>query len=162
MKFPIGDVRAQYRPSTEDSGVMIVNRRDVFMGAGALALCGGMPAGAQTTTSADAKLDALLKAQFEALLRRDPTTATSLGIDTGARGALRAQLPDWSPAARARQRRQARTDLLALRATRRDRLSEAGRLNYDIAEFQLTSRDQLANQFPYHSDGFGHRAGPMG
>ncbi len=162
MKFPIGDICAQYRPSTEDSGAMIVNRRNVLMGVGAVALCSGMPAVAQTTTSADAKLDALLKTQFEALLRRDPTTATSLGIDVGARAGLRSRLPDWSPAARSRQRRQARTDLLALRAIRRDQLSEAGRLNYDIAEFQLTSRDQLANQFPYHSDGFGHRAGPYG
>jgi len=34
--------------------------------------------------SADARLDALLAAQFEAGLRDDPTRATSLGLDTGA------------------------------------------------------------------------------
>ena len=139
---------------------LIVTRRNLIVGVGAAALCSGLPARAHTPNAADAKLDALLKTQFEALLRRDPTTATSLGIDTGARAALRSQLPDWSPAARSQQARQARTDLADLRANRRDRLSEAGRLNYDIAEFQLASRDRLANQFPFHSDGFGHRAGP--
>lgn len=139
---------------------MIVTRRNLIVGVGAAALCSGLPARAQAPNAADAKLDALLKRQFEALLRRDPTTATSLGIDTGARAALRSQLPDWSPAARSQQARLARTDLADLRAIRRDRLSEAGRLNYDIAEFQLASRDRLANQFPFHSDGFGHRAGP--
>lgn len=139
---------------------MIVTRRNLIAGAGAAALCSGLPARAQTPNAADAKLDALLKTQFEALLRRDPTIATSLGIDKGARAVLRSQLPDWSPAARSQQARQARGDLADLRAVRRDQLSEAGRLNYDIARFQLASRDRLANQFPFHSDGFGHRAGP--
>ena len=139
---------------------LIISRRSLIGGAGAAALCSGLPAAAQTTSASDARLDSLLKQQFEALLRREPTTATSLGIDTGPRAALRSRLPDWSPAARARDRRQARADLTALRAIRRDRLSEAGRLNYDVAEFQLQSRDRLANQFPFHSEGFGHRAGP--
>jgi uncharacterized protein (DUF885 family) len=139
---------------------MNFSRRDVMVGAGTAALCSGIPVVAQATASADERLDALLTAQFEALLRREPTTATSLGIDTGARASLRSKLPDWSPAARARERRQASADLRSLRSIRRDSLSEAGRLSYDIAEFQLTARDRLANQFPFHSEGFGHRAGP--
>lgn len=139
---------------------MIITRRDLVLGGGAAALCTGLPAAAQTPPAADARLDALLAGQFEALLKRDPTIATSLGIDNGARAALRSRLPDWSSSARARDRRQARADLIALRAIPRDRLTEAGRLNYDVAEFQLTTRDRLANLFPFHSDGFGHRAGP--
>lgn len=139
---------------------MLVGRRNLMMGAGAAALCAALPAKAGTPAAADARLDAVLAAQFEAQLRRDPTLATYLGVDIGDRAGLRSLMPDWSPAARARARREARADLSALRAIDRDQLSEAGRLNYDIAEFQLASRDRLANLFPYHSEGLGHRAGP--
>ena len=137
-----------------------ITRRDLLAGAGALASCSGLPATAQTQAAADAQLHALLSEQFEALLRRAPALAASLGIDTGARAALRSQLPDWSPAALARLRLAARDELRALRAIRRDRLSEAGRLNYDVAEFQLASRDRFGRDFPFHTEGFGHPAGP--
>lgn len=138
------------------------SRRDVLAAGGAMLAVSALPAGAQTgvANAADAALDRLLTEQLEAELRRSPTTATSLGIDNGPRAALRSQFPDWSAGARERERRAARADLAALRAIPRDRLSEAGQLNYDIAEFQLVNADRLANDFPFHTSGFGHRAGP--
>jgi uncharacterized protein (DUF885 family) len=143
---------------------MLVNRRELMLGAGAAALCSGLPtqaqAQAQGAAAADARLDALLTAQFEAMLRRAPVLASVFGIDTGPRAALRSQFPDWSPAARAQWPERTRAELRALRSIRRDRLSEAGRLNYDVALFQLAARDRFANDFPFHTEGFGHPAGP--
>ena len=131
-------------------------------GAGAAAVCVAIPAWAQPRNDADARLDALLTAQFEAQLAREPTQATSLGIDTGQRAVLRSRLPDWSTAGREAAARALRSELAGLRALGRGGLSEAGQINYDIAEFQLSVRDRLAHDFPYHTDGFGHRAGPYG
>ncbi len=139
---------------------MSVNRRELLVGSGAAALCLALPAWAQQAGSADARLHALLMAQFEAQLARDPTQATSLGIDSGERSALRSRFPDWSPAGRDAARRATRSDLAALRALGRAGLSETGQLNYDAAEFQLALEDRLAHDFPYHTSGFGHRAGP--
>jgi uncharacterized protein (DUF885 family) len=139
---------------------VIITRRDLLAGAGAAALCRSSPAIGQTQAAADAGLHALLSAQFETLLRRAPALASVLGIDTGDRAALRSQLPDWSPAGLARLRLAARAELRALRTIRRDALTEAGRLNYDVAEFQLAARDRFANDFHYHTEGFGHPAGP--
>src|SRR3546814_4603909 len=60
------------------------DRRTILAAMGGLAVAGiARPAAAEA--SADARLDALLSAQFEQGLRDEPTRATSLGIDTGAR-----------------------------------------------------------------------------
>ena len=67
------------------------DRRTILAAMGGLAVVGIVrPAAAEA--SADARLDALLSAQFEQGLRDEPTRATSLGIDTGTRAALRAQI----------------------------------------------------------------------
>lgn len=136
------------------------DRRTVLAGIGGLAVASvARPAAAQE--SADTRLDALLSAQFEQGLRDDPTRATSLGIDYGARAALRAQFPDWSPAARAARTRHIDRDLAAVRAIRDETLGDAARIARDSAEFDLVTRQRLA-RFPYHTGGFGHRPGPYG
>lgn len=137
-----------------------VSRRTLLAGAGSLALAGAIrPVFA--AENGDAKLDALLSGQFEAGLRDDPTRATGLGVDTGARAALRAQFPDWSPTARERRAKQIDADLAAVRAIDPKTLGEGARVAHDSAEFDLTTRQRLA-RFPYHSGGFGHRPGPYG
>jgi uncharacterized protein (DUF885 family) len=137
-----------------------VNRRGFLVGSSAASLCLALPAWAGQAGSADARLHALLIAQFEAQLARDPTQASSLGVDTGERAALRSRFPDWSAAGRDAARREIRSDLMALRALGRAGLSESGQINYDAADFQLAVNDRLAHDFPYHTSGFGHRAGP--
>lgn len=136
------------------------DRRTVLAGLGGLAVASvtGPVAAAE---SADARLDTLLSAQFEQGLRDDPTRATSLGIDTGARAALRAQFPDWSPAARATRTRQIDNDLAAVRAIKGNALGTSARIAHDSAEFDLMTRQKLA-RFTYHTGGFGHRPGPYG
>lgn len=138
-------------------------RREVMAAAGALALAGcARTAGGAGAASEDERLHALLSAHFEERLRRDPEQATSLGIDTGARAELRSRMSDWSPAARAAQREAALRELAELRSIDRSRLGEDAKISYDIALFELERRDRFNRLFPYHTAGFGHRAGPYG
>lgn len=138
------------------------DRRTLLAGLGGLAVAGiAGPVAAKESVSADARLDTLLSAQFEQGLRDDPTRATSLGLDTGARAALRARFPDWSAAGRAAQARRIDTDLAAVRAIAADTLGDTARVAHDSAEFDLAARQRLA-RFTYHSGGFGHRPGPYG
>lgn len=134
------------------------DRRTVLAGIGGLAAA-SMAGPGIAAESADARVDTLLAGQFEQGLREDPTRATSLGIDTGARAALRAQFPDWSPAARAERARRIDSDLAAVRAIKPDTLGTSARIAHDSAEFDLVTRQRLA-RFPYHTGGFGHRPGP--
>ncbi|HEY0597008.1 DUF885 domain-containing protein [Sphingopyxis sp.] len=134
------------------------DRRTILAGLGGLAVASvARPVAAAET--ADARVDTLLAAQFEQGLHDDPTRATSLGIDTGARAALRAQFPDWSPAARAARARQIDSDLAAVRSIKPDTLGASARIAHDSAEFDLATRQRLA-RFTYHTGGFGHRPGP--
>ena len=141
-------------------------RREVLAGLGAVAGTVLVPAGAsaakaKSSSAKDARLHALLMAQFEADLRDEPTSATSLGLDTGERAALRSRFPDWSPAERAARKAGIDKDLAALRALGRSGLGDTARISYDSAEFSLEAAQRLA-RFPYHSGGFGHRPGPYG
>ena len=64
----------------------------------------------------DADAVKLLDAVADNLLKLLPETATSLGIDTGARAALRSQLADRSAAGKQRLAGQVRTDLERVKA----------------------------------------------
>ncbi|MFC3713215.1 DUF885 domain-containing protein [Sphingoaurantiacus capsulatus] len=140
-----------------------MHRRELLASIGAGAAMIAVPGWAQGAggTAKDSALDKLLMAQFEEGLREEPTGATSLGLDTGARAALRAQFPDWSPAGRAESKARTERNLAALRKLGRDGLSDTGQISYDSAEFGLNSAKQLAG-FSYHVGGFGHRPGPYG
>jgi uncharacterized protein (DUF885 family) len=92
---------------------MDLNRRDLLNcagAAGALALLPSCATGLATvaprdgTTGGSGATAALLDQIAEEHLRQSPTTATALGIDTGARAELKARLGDVSPAGRARER----------------------------------------------------------
>jgi uncharacterized protein (DUF885 family) len=76
---------------------MLNRRRLLAASAGALALGAGT-ARAQGAAAAQAR--ALYDEIFENLLRVSPTTASSLGLDTGPRAALKSRLDDRSPAGR--------------------------------------------------------------
>lgn len=140
-----------------------MRRRELLATIGAGAAAAMLPgwAYAAPATAKDGQLDTLLMAQFEEGLREEPTGATSLGLDTGARAALRSRFPDWSPAGRAESKARTARNLAALRALGRDGLSDTGRIAYDSAEFSLAAQQRL-NGFSYHVGGFGHRPGPYG
>jgi len=81
-------------------------------------------------SEADAK--ALLESVGDNLLRLAPETATSLGLDTGARAALRSQLADRSAEGQKRLAEQVRTDLERVNAFNASGLSHATRTSFEV------------------------------
>ena len=82
------------------------------------------------TNEADAL--ALLDGFADNLLRLLPESATSLGIDTGARAALRAQLADRSAEGQQRVAKQLRADLERVNAFNASGLSRATRTSLEV------------------------------
>ena len=85
-----------------------------------------------TAASRETEARALLDAIAENLLRLFPETATSLGIDTGARSALRSQLADRSAEGQQRVASQVRADLERARAFDTAGLTHATRTSVEV------------------------------
>jgi uncharacterized protein (DUF885 family) len=84
------------------------------------------------TPSSDADARALLDEIGNSLLRLMPETATSLGIDTGARAELRSRLTDRSPDGQQRIARQLKADLERANALDVSRLPHATRTSVEV------------------------------
>src|SRR3954452_20457684 len=82
--------------------------------------------------SADTDALALLDSVADNLLKLLPESATSLGIDTGARAGLRSQLADRSAEGQKRLATQVRADLDRLKAFNTDGLSHATRTSVEV------------------------------
>jgi uncharacterized protein (DUF885 family) len=117
---------------------MVLNRREALA---ALAATAAVPlaAGCRTeesrmTSPADPEAEALalLDSVAENLLRLLPEGATSLGIDTGERAALRSQLADRSPQGQERIASRIREDLTRVEAVDTARLSHAMRTSVEV------------------------------
>ncbi|MEG3171276.1 DUF885 family protein [Sphingomonas sp. ZB1N12] len=80
---------------------------------------------------------AMLDRFFYARLDDSPEQATSLGLDTGSRASLKSRLDDTSRAGQARQFARARQELASLKTVRREALSEAAQLDYDVVKYGL-------------------------
>src|SRR4051812_12554969 len=93
--------------------------------------CGGYRATPIPTSGADAMALALLDSLASNLLGLFPESATSLGIDVGARAGLRSQLSDRSAAGQQRIARQLQTDLARVNAIDTNALSYATRTSFD-------------------------------
>ena len=104
---------------------MLTNRRDVLLGAGAVAAVGALPAIAFAKAKAvgpgDARLEKLLAEVAEAILAEYPENASALGIDKGARAALKSRLTDRSPAGNAAPRGERRGAAGAAQGGRQER-----------------------------------------
>jgi uncharacterized protein (DUF885 family) len=118
-------------------GRMTFSRREalaILASAAALPLVIGC--GRKETTvpaaSRDAAALALLDGVADNLLKRLPESATSLGIDTGARAALRSQLADRSAAGQQRLATQIRADLERVNAFDTAGLSHVARTNVEV------------------------------
>jgi uncharacterized protein (DUF885 family) len=97
--------------------------------AAALPLMAGCARGEVSTPPAsnDADVLKLLDAVSDGLLALQPEEATSLGVDTGARAALRSQLANRSEEGRQRLAKQVKSDLDRANALKTDALSHAVR-----------------------------------
>ncbi|MBY8821314.1 DUF885 domain-containing protein [Sphingomonas colocasiae] len=107
------------------------SRRDMLAGTTAIGALAMLPAGARAQ-SGDAAANALLDTIAENLLRLNPESATSLGIDKGARAALHSQLMDRSQAGQQRIADQARADLARLDSIDAAALSHGTRTSIDV------------------------------
>ncbi|MDQ2820482.1 MAG: DUF885 family protein [Pseudomonadota bacterium] len=108
-----------------------ISRRAVLMlalSAGALAV---MPRLAFAATPADARFARLLADFADEILVLTPSTATSLGLDSGARSALKSQLEDYSFAGDAAWAAQVESMVKRLGALDRKRLSASAQVRYD-------------------------------
>jgi uncharacterized protein (DUF885 family) len=108
-----------------------IDRRSLLAGAGATALTAAWPARAQTP--ADTAAMRMLDQTAESLLVAYPENAANLGIDTGARAALKSRLTDKSRSAEQRRAADAAARLAALRAIDRAALSPAVALHVEVA-----------------------------
>jgi len=139
----------------------LLDRRTFLAGSaafGLIGLAGPAPALlAQEPNARDRALDAMLTRWFDEDIDENPGFATALGLDTGARAALRGRLGDAS---------QAKTEADRAKAVRRARelqafggagLSPAGQLNYDIAAFRAEVASMGAR---FHYGNTGGRPAP--
>ena len=111
----------------------MMDRRDFLLSAGALAALAPFPAlGFQGAAPADAAAEAALAEIAEALLVDYPENASGLGIDTGARAALKSRLSDRSRAGQQALARRAAERLARLRAIDPAALSPAARIDLDV------------------------------
>jgi uncharacterized protein (DUF885 family) len=115
-----------------------MHRRQFLASASCATAAAALPSIANAAAgNRDADLRAMLDRFFYARLEDSPEQATSLGLDTGDRAHLKAKLDDTSRASEARQFARARQELAALKTVRRDALSDAGKLDYDVVAYSL-------------------------
>jgi uncharacterized protein (DUF885 family) len=117
----------------------MVTRREVIAALGSMAalplISACMREGDSSSSGTmDKNAIALLDECAEHLLALFPESATSLGIDTGARAALRAQLTDRSEAGKKRIADQVRADLAKVNAYDTTGLSHSARTSFEVVK----------------------------
>ena len=115
-----------------------ITRRQALAGLGAgaslLALGGCERVLSQSASAQSGEGAALLEDVAWNLLRHEPERATSLGVDTGAHAALRAQLEDQSPAGQIAYAETLRADLARVRAFDTASLDADTRTSFEVVE----------------------------
>jgi uncharacterized protein (DUF885 family) len=126
---------------------MTTSRRDFLVaGSSAIALS-ALPARALAATdTADARAEAILSDMAEAMLADAPETASGLGIDTGARAALKSRLGDKTPAGQAQIAAHVKDRLARLRAIDLKPLSPAARTDVEVV---LASHEMASDGFAF-------------
>lgn len=121
-----------------DQPTPLMNRREALAAIAATAAlpllpgCNGTPAPAPAVANPDGAALALLDQIGENYLRFAPEAATTLGIDTGARAALRSQLADRSAEGQKKIADQVRQDLDRARAFDTSGLTHATRTSVEV------------------------------
>jgi uncharacterized protein (DUF885 family) len=123
-----------------------IDRREMLAMTLAAAAAGSVPGWAAAPAAsgdAAAKRFASLLADFaEEILRLKPETATALGLDRGARRALKSRLDSVSAAGDARWAAQARSMLARLRRIDATKLVPLDRLRYDTVRYAAAAADE--------------------
>jgi uncharacterized protein (DUF885 family) len=133
------------------------NRRDLLATASAalvLAPFARPHAEASGATAEDARLNAMLDVFFQEGLRRNPESATQLGLDTGPNADLKHKLADQSESGIAANRALNLDQLRRLKSVDRGALSASGRVNFDTILYTRESNARVA-RFDFGGSKFG-------
>ena len=133
----------------------MLSRRQLLASGMAFGAVAVGPKVALAQTSASRQLDAFFEAYMARELRREPETATRLGLDKGALGWTKAQLADVSLEANAQEKADNARELATLRAIPRAELTGMDAINYDTVEFLLDVADEANRKFQYGGTGAG-------
>ena len=119
-------------------------RRDLLTAGGAAAALAVLPRialaqGQAAAAPGDARLNAAFDAAFRQSVARAPELATSLGLDKGQGAALKHQLSDRSPEAKAANLARSQAARAAIAAVPVASLSPAARLNQEVVLYSLDS-----------------------
>ncbi len=128
-----------------------LDRRGFLLTSAGAAVLAASPALAQGAE--DAKLRTLLDKMFEDQVDESPQRATGLGMDKGARAALKGQLDDNSAAGRAKRLEAVRARVAALKAIDRDALSNAGKVDLDVVLYQNTNALNAGDRYSFGATG---------
>ncbi|AIY40776.1 hypothetical protein LT85_1618 [Collimonas arenae] len=117
-------------------------RRDVLLTALSAAAVTALPglahAQAKETSPTDQKFSGMLADFSEEILRLSPTSATSLGLDSGTRSALKSRLQDGSPAGDAAWASQVKSMLSRMDTLDRAKLGPDAQIRYDSVHYAAT------------------------
>ncbi len=136
------------------------SRRAVLQSGLMASLLAALPGNAATRAKTD-RFGALLGTFANEILSLTPEAATSLGLDTGKRAALKSSLTIDSPTNDARWAAQMASMQVRLKGQVRDRLAPAQRIQYDTVLYAV-ERGLEAKAFAYDgaASGFSGGAGP--
>jgi uncharacterized protein (DUF885 family) len=126
-----------------------MDRRLFLQGAAGTALAAAMPAAAQTLPGEDGKLRKLLDTFWDEQVAENPEDATALGLDVGANAGLRSKLSDYTAAGRDAMFARDKARLARLRAIDPARLSDAGKIDYEVVAYQLDRQVKGGERFRF-------------
>ncbi len=129
----------------------MIDRRSFLASSVSLAALAATPAIAQGDE--DARLKALLDNIFEDQVDDSPERATGLGLDKGARAALKGQLDDRSSAGRAKRLEKVRARVSALKAIKREALSGPSKVDLDVVLYQNQTVLNAGDRYKFGSAG---------
>src|SRR5690606_17774298 len=124
-------IRIGIRLTQRGDSSMTTNRRELIAGASAVLAPAHLPTRA-SYTDATAAIRALLDEIAEELLVDYPETATSMGIDHGARAHFKAKLGDRSPRGQEAIAQRIAQRLERLKSIDTSRLDDAARIDVDV------------------------------
>lgn len=113
---------------------MHTTRRHLLLGTAATLATSAVPLCAFAAPAGDAAAEALLTRTADALLAVYPESATSLGVDKGARAALKHRLTDRTPEGQRRIAAMLRTTLAEIKTLDQTGLSPAMRTHVDVVQ----------------------------
>jgi uncharacterized protein (DUF885 family) len=134
----------------------MINRRMLLAGGSALtavALSSSLAACSKPAAKA-ADLNTTFQSIYDELIDNSPMTATSLGLDVGARAALKSKLDPSTPAERARQQAFIEKALASLKAIDREKLTGMDRINYDTVVWDYSQTLNGFKNFDFGSFGY--------